>query len=212
MQAGPTVAGRDLSRTKIQNGIDASSGNVNIIINGREFSGSGTDTNEPYDGFTDKDLLLTQIIPVEESIPQKEVSGGVDLNGDGDVKSTVQVNAAPINGDTDLEIDNDGDGVNDSNWLDIGLPPIIGANGREIFPKAAILVTDLDGRLNINVHGSAVDGDLFDDGGDGEVYPAPSVGGVAQYHLPRGASVGPASISLTRSLLFGRETTAKDSC
>ena len=189
--AGPTVAGRDLSRTKIQNGIDASSGNINIIINGREFSGSGTDTNEPYDGLTDKDLLLTQIIPVDP----------------GDPNSEVQVNAAPINGDTGLEIDNDGDGEPDSNWLDIGLPPIIGANGREIFPKAAILVTDLDGRLNINVHGSAVDGDLLV--GNDEVYPAPSIGAVTQYHLPRGASVGPASISMTRSCLFGEETTAK---
>ena len=153
--AGPTVAGPDLSRTKIQNGIDASAGKVNIIINGREFSGdpNSNDTNEPYDGLTDKDPLLTQIIPVED--------GG---------NESVQVSKAPINGNADLEIDNDGDGEPDSNWLDIGLPPIIGPNGKEIFPKAAVLVTDLDGRLNINVHGSAVEGDLFDDGGD-EVYP-----------------------------------------
>ena len=198
--AGPTVAGPDLSRTKIQNGIDASAGKVNIIINGREFSGdpNSNDTNEPYDGLTDKDPLLTQIIPVED--------GG---------NESVQVTKAPINGNADLEIDNDGDGEPDSNWLDIGLPPIIGPNGKEIFPKAAVLVTDLDGRLNINVHGSAVEGDLFDDGGD-EVYPdvgpppgSPAVGAVTQYHLPRGASVGPASISMTRSCLFGEETTAK---
>lgn len=206
---GPTVAGPDLSEAVIGDGIDATSGSINIIINGREFSGvPGTNTNEPYDGFTDDNPLLTQIIPVEENIPQKEVSGGVDLNGDDNIESTVQVNAAPINGGADfLEIDNDGDGELDSAWLDIGIPPIIGVNGKEIFPKAAILVTDLDGRLNINVHGSAVDGDLLV--GNDEAYPAPSIGGVVQYHLPRGASVGPASISLTRSLLFGRETTAK---
>jgi hypothetical protein len=51
------------------------------------------------------------------------------------------------------DVDNDGDGVPDSIWVDIGLPVRSTPDGRLYKPLVAILCTDLDGRLNLNAHG-----------------------------------------------------------
>ena len=201
--AGPTISGHSLSQAAISDGIDDSTGRVNIIINGREFADAGT--NEPYDGFDDENPLLTRIIPAESV-------AGSDLNADGNFDpddlthkpgDPLAVTAAAIYGiDPLLDVDSDADGVSDSRFIDIGLAPFPDSDGKLIYPKAAILVTDLDGRLNLNVHGSAVDGDLLDAGV--EMYPdvVSVVGSVKQYQLPRGSGVGPAEVSLARSLLM----------
>ncbi|MEQ8788912.1 MAG: hypothetical protein RIC55_21550 [Pirellulaceae bacterium] len=52
------------------------------------------------------------------------------------------------------DVDNDGDGVMDSIWLDLGYPTMTDASGRTFRPLFAILCTDLDGRLNVNAHGN----------------------------------------------------------
>lgn len=52
------------------------------------------------------------------------------------------------------DVDNDGDGVPDSIWVDVGLPARSLPDGRMYKPLAAILVADLDGRLNVNAHGA----------------------------------------------------------
>lgn len=52
------------------------------------------------------------------------------------------------------DIDNDNDGVPDSVWVDIGLPVQQTEDGRFYKPLVALLVEDLDGRLNLNAHGS----------------------------------------------------------
>ncbi|GAB4133963.1 MAG: hypothetical protein Kow0040_17010 [Thermogutta sp.] len=57
------------------------------------------------------------------------------------------------------DVDNDGDGVPDSIWVDVGLPVRTLPDGRRYKPLAAILCTDLDGRLNLNAHGSLVQTD-----------------------------------------------------
>lgn len=51
------------------------------------------------------------------------------------------------------DVDNDGDGVPDSVWIDIGLPVQQTEDGRWYKPLVAMLVEDLDGRLNLNAHG-----------------------------------------------------------
>jgi hypothetical protein len=43
---------------------------------------------------------------------------------------------------------------NDSIWVDIGLPPITLPGGRRVKPLVAALILDMDGRLNLNVHGN----------------------------------------------------------
>ncbi|TWT88980.1 hypothetical protein Mal64_24710 [Pseudobythopirellula maris] len=53
------------------------------------------------------------------------------------------------------DVDNDNDGAADSVWVDIGLPVQKTEDGRLYKPLVAMLVEDLDGRLNLNAHGSA---------------------------------------------------------
>lgn len=53
-----------------------------------------------------------------------------------------------------LDVDNDGDGQADSMWMDIGLSPIQLPNGRRVVPLVAVMIEDLDGRVNLNAHGS----------------------------------------------------------
>lgn len=51
------------------------------------------------------------------------------------------------------DVDNDGDGVADSVWVDLGMQVRSTTDGRLYKPLFAILCTDLDGRLNLNAHG-----------------------------------------------------------
>ena len=51
-------------------------------------------------------------------------------------------------------MDNDGDGVPDSIWVDLGMPARAAKDGRLYKPLFAILSLDMDGRLNLNAHGS----------------------------------------------------------
>ncbi|MBN1395420.1 MAG: hypothetical protein JW959_10385 [Pirellulales bacterium] len=52
------------------------------------------------------------------------------------------------------DVDCDGDGDPDSVWVDLGMPVRHTADGRLYKPLFAILCVDLDGRLNLNAHGS----------------------------------------------------------
>ena len=50
------------------------------------------------------------------------------------------------------DIDNDGDGKADSVWIYTGDPAQLSTDGQQIVPLYAILLVDLDGRLNANLH------------------------------------------------------------
>lgn len=52
------------------------------------------------------------------------------------------------------DVDNDGDGVSDSIWVDLGMTPTTTPDGKFVKPLFAILVRDMDGRINVNAHGS----------------------------------------------------------
>ena len=52
------------------------------------------------------------------------------------------------------DVDNDSDGTPDSIWVDLGLPVTTMPDGRFVKPLFAILCLDMDGRLNVNAHGS----------------------------------------------------------
>lgn len=45
-------------------------------------------------------------------------------------------------------------GNNDSVWMDLGFPVMKGPDGRKFKPLFAPLVTDLDNRINVNIHGN----------------------------------------------------------
>lgn len=52
------------------------------------------------------------------------------------------------------DVDNDGDGVADSIWIDPGYPVKTGKDGRRYKVLIAPLCVDLDGRINLNAHGN----------------------------------------------------------
>ncbi len=93
------------------------------------------------------------------------------------------------------DVDNDTDGVPDSVWLDLGFPTSATADGRLFRPLFAILCTDLDGRLNLNVHGSLAHVPLAQLGGT-----IPSSGMVAgaanAVAAARGLGYGPPEVNL----------------
>jgi hypothetical protein len=135
------------------------------------------------------------------------VLGGRDVNGDG-------------RADFFWDVDNDGDGVPDSIWVDIGLPPRPGPDGRMVKPLVAVLCLDQDGKLNLNAHGTMAQvqqmgrdaavvftpADFMNwpialkpfgqDGTYGYKYPPAGTNGSQLIILPEGSGYGPAEINL----------------
>jgi len=112
-----------------------------------------------------------------------------------------------IGSNTAWDVDNDGDGVADSVWVDLGMPPRAAADGRLYKPLFAILCVDMDGRLNLNAHGhwAQLQGGMqppyYSASADAST-ELPAAGilfagtQVATASLPRGIGTGPADISL----------------
>lgn len=86
------------------------------------------------------------------------------------------------------DVDNDKDGTPDSVWVDFGAPIIAGPNGKLVKPLGAILVLDMDGRLNVNAHGT---NDIQRDPNFGVQFA-----GTNSNNAPQGLAFGPAEISL----------------
>lgn len=118
-----------------------------------------------------------------------------------------------VNGPWD--VDNDGDGVPDSIWIDPGLPVMTAPNGRKIKRLFAIMVRDLDGRVNLN---TASNGQLVPTGSPDtntnraavQIVNVPNLAGVAAgsgqtITIPRGFGFGPAEIDFAH--LFNRNQT-----
>jgi hypothetical protein len=93
------------------------------------------------------------------------------------------------------DVDNDMDGVRDSIWIDAGLPVMVGAKGVKVKPLVAIHIVDMDGRLNVNAHGTrelaGINADLedrppFDPAGDNwDDVPKGQAFGVAEIRLDK---------------------------
>ena len=97
------------------------------------------------------------------------------------------------------DVDNDGDGILDSVWVDLGLPVRSRKNETLYKPLFAILCVDLDGRLNLNAHGSTAQLAA----GYTQVASGPYAGGSganSSLTLPRGQGYGPADINLGLAL------------
>ncbi|TVP94105.1 MAG: hypothetical protein EA381_20660 [Planctomycetaceae bacterium] len=102
------------------------------------------------------------------------------------------------------DVDNDGDGIPDSIWMDIGLPVITSREGKLLKPLIAPMIEDLSARLNVNAHGNY------------ELPDSPTVGGATgkalwastrqpfsevnptNHRLFRGLGYGPAEIVIPR--------------
>ena len=95
------------------------------------------------------------------------------------------------------DVDNDGDGRRDSVWVDIGLPVMEGPQGVMVKPLAAILCIDMDGRLNLNAHGSRQSAGMHFNGvGQSDPNGAMIAGGYSSKLLPSGQGYGPGEIDL----------------
>lgn len=88
------------------------------------------------------------------------------------------------------DVDNDGDGVADSIWLDLGFPVQTSPDGLRYKPLFAILITDQDGKLNVNAH------DRLASVASNLPNPVVIAGGGNTSVLPRGQGYGPPEISL----------------
>jgi hypothetical protein len=93
------------------------------------------------------------------------------------------------------DVDNDGDGIADSVWVDVGMPVQTAPDGRRFKPLAATLCLDMDGRLNVNAHGSLAKTTAVTTSG-------PFAGSATNTSppLPSGEGYGPADVDL--SVLF----------
>ena len=60
----------------------------------------------------------------------------------------------PSTGKITYDVDNDGDGVTDSVWLDLGYPARHDANGNLYKPLFAFMVIGLNGRIPLNTAGN----------------------------------------------------------
>lgn len=99
---------------------------------------------DPFDGAPDFSgtnpvAILNQTIDLQAPIPQV-------------VNQVERLAAWLINGPWD--VDNDGDGLPDSVWVDFNLPVVAGPNGKLLKPMVAPLIEDLDGKINVNYAGS----------------------------------------------------------
>ena len=127
-----------------------------IVVNGPEFSihRSGTiptpTKNEAWDGFDAENPFLTQIAPSATSVASSQVNKLAFIPPG---TSTTNLSDADATG-FPFGADNDGDGVLDGYFFDIGLPTFFMPNGDEIRIDVSAAIVDLDSRFNVNAHGS----------------------------------------------------------
>lgn len=195
-----------------------------VVINGREFTGDGSVSrpNESWDGFDDSNPFLAWVAPRDlqnqpldqagpfigtgtQTLPVSVSSSVVRKVGFVTAASDLTQLNKSINGFS-YGADNDNDGVNDGFFLDFGLPTVISPNGDQVTLHASVLVLDLDGRVNVNAHGSLVP----------VVYPHSAMSGTTSswqldnlptgfpsgkpYAIPTGSGYGPPEVNL--DLLF----------
>ncbi len=92
------------------------------------------------------------------------------------------------------DVDNDGDGVPDSIWVDLGDPVVSTEDGRQYKPLYAFLVQDMDGRLNLNAHGSS--DQMASVNLDFSTTGANLAGASSSNLMPAGSGWGPADVTL----------------
>ncbi len=106
------------------------------------------------------------------------------------------------------DVDNDKDGTPDSVWVDFGAPIIAGPDGKLVKPLAAILVLDMDGRLNVNAHGTR---ELAGLGAGLEALPSYSPAGLPDWDdVSRGQGFGPADITFDSDTNDNRQVISDD--
>jgi hypothetical protein len=207
---GTTLAELNAAITRAPTGAGAP---AHFVINTREFAGqvgtppAGTtaDTNEPYDGFDSANPFLAQIVQSQDFSPS---DSGTIATGS---CARASYQSAPPSSANLPPVDNDGDGTPDSYWLDFGFPVVRDSAGVVCKPRAAVLVLDLDGRVNVNAHGSPAEL-AFLQNSSAFQWPSahpelPAALSAATFaSLPLGSGYGPAEVRLGDVLLIASDT------
>ncbi|MBU6276185.1 MAG: hypothetical protein KGQ61_06085 [Planctomycetes bacterium] len=190
------------------------------VINGREFAGNpnvAADLHEAWDGFDDRNPFLARVEP--QSTDNMNGKGTPAVAGSVVFKPSYVLAASGSTAQSALDAggtwlptqissfgvspaaDNDNDGINDGFFLDFGLPRTTDADGNTIRLDASVLVVDLDGRFNVNAHGSLME---LTYSGSHAYWPNPPANaqptqlnrmGTPKQAIPMGLGVGPAEIN-----------------
>lgn len=159
----------------------ASDGDL-FLVNGRPFSGIGTGGGTAISSSTDYNFrqLNEDYDAADEKNPWLAAAGTSPSPSWSDTRfEWGDLSGKQRPGGTSAVVDNDGDGAKDSIWIDVGLPLQVQPDGSHVKPLVAMLVRDLDGRVNLNAHGSVA------------LQQALELGGSTQ---PLGQGYGPAEI------------------
>lgn len=128
------------------------------VINGGTTDLSGGE----YANFTGSNFAMTTALKDPINVTNLTASGTTGTN---EARRLIEVYAQLIYGPWD--VDNDGDGITDSVWMDLGYGLVTMPDGTLVKPLVAIRVEDLDNRLDLNVVDSSaslgtVQGQLID--------------------------------------------------
>jgi hypothetical protein len=109
-----------------------------------------------------------------------------------------------LTGNGEWDVDNDGDGIKDSIWLDVDLPTYEDKRKSTtkpitVKPLISVLIRDLDGLLNVNAHGNISH--------TVTTPPVLSINGIGGVHNSgeRGLGMGPAEVELNHDDVLGIE-------
>lgn len=168
-----------------------------VLINGREYVVSGTSAAiESYDSF-DKDPWLARI-PLVNSEPI--TSGTIRPSFGPDIPLATGSAPGVGGGLARLACDNDNDGFVDGIWIS-GTTGFLASRpsplGGRLDYEVSYLVLDLDGRVNLNAHGSLTP--VFTTAAD---WPT-NVAGHNVSDVPVGLGFGPADVDASRLLATG---------
>jgi len=154
--------------------------------------------SDPITGgkLTDSQYMLERIMLRPNPIDHPNFTGSNNYLSAANFASNIAWNPS-LGTPCPWDVDNDGDGVADSVWIDAGYPVQAAADGKLYKPLFAILCVDLDGRLNMNAAGTTEQPTRIDTAtGQLQKITGPFAGGNSQLVLPRGEGLGPAEDDL----------------
>ncbi len=213
-------------------GAALTNGTYDFLINGREFAGtgkatgplivnpvssmaSGTDPsapggeNESYDAPDFNNIFLAYYDPlsgrIKPSFHDPALISSNTMMPKENQQNSFRVIKTNAFDSYQWDVDNDGDGIMDSIWIDPGFPIQVSRDGRLYKRLIAPLILDLDGRLNINTAGTTKEIASLTQAPTNMI-PFATGGGAGAIQLGRGHGFGPAEISIKKTPLGGIAT------
>ena len=180
-----------------------------FLVNGRPHAGVAT-LNEAWDAY---DFPANAFLAHVEPDPEQPARSKVIRTSMFRIEATPPLHDDdPTNDDLDGDgvddrADNDNDGVHDGWFFDPGFATIRGADGLPIRVDISCLILDMDGRLNVNAHGSIRDLVSFSSPLPfGSGYGTAEINGATVFRTLADSSADPASDHPWLNILLGGRT------